>query len=562
MHQPTRLTGAQLCACLVVVSLAGRTAVGVQREQPVGSTTTILGRLVAADTNLPFRDATVSLQLLSSQPLAPGREGMDWMTQTGTPVDAEGRFEFPDVRAGSYRLVATPVQTAMRYVQGTYPDASTDGPRSFRVSSGHAPAEIVMLLPRGAAISGRVVDEHGAPQSHVSVNVRESLAAGRTRAPMGFAPSLGARTDDNGSFRLFGLQAGDYIVVAQPPAAPTGLTKGFPRSAVYPPTYYPAALSASEAGRLRVGPGDDHGPIEIVLQRSRLLTIRGVLVDSNGSPVSGLQVKLQKATSPIMSEGAASSFPTMEGGAFEIRLVAPGDYALTAFKYGGTRREFAWTPVSATADMDGVTVRLQPGVNVDGQVIFDTPPNGSVASLRIRPVEGAGAVQSPAIQVKDDGSFSLEHLFGPVVLRAEGWKGWQVKSVLYGGRDITDEPTELAPGTELRVTVTERLGTLAGVVTNERGEPVAAAVVMFAEDAALRHERSTMTKTVYAAANGRYVVDGLRAGRYIAVAVPREGASLSDATADYFDLLSKHGRPVVIRDREAEALDLTLFAVR
>ncbi len=149
-----------------------------------------------------------------------------------------------------------------------------------------------------------------------------------------------------------------------------------------------------------------------------------------------------------------------------------------------------------------------------------------------------------------------------MLLRAEGWPGWHVKSVLYGGRDITDEPTELAPGTELRVTLTDRLGQLSGVVRSERGDPIAAAVVVFAEDPDLRHERSTMTRMVYAAANGRYVVEGLRAGRYIAVAVPREAASLTDVNAAYFELLSKGGKPVQIRDREADALDLKLFAVR
>ena len=183
-------------------------------------------------------------------------------------------------------------------------------------------------------------------------------------------------------------------------------------------------------------------------------------------------------------------------------------------------------------------------------------------SLRIKPVGGAGASQSPAIQVKDDGAFALEHLFGPVLLRAEGWPGWHVQSVLYGGRDITDEPTELAPGTELRVTLSERLGTLTGAVTNSSGAPVAAAVIVFAEDPAFRHERATMTKMVYTAANGRYVVEGLRAGRYVAVAVPREASSLADATADYFDLLARQGTKVTIRDREAEALDLKVFAVR
>jgi hypothetical protein len=71
-----------------------------------------------------------------------------------------------------------------------------------------------------------------------------------------------------------------------------------------------------------------------------------------------------------------------------------------------------------------------------------------------------------------------------------------------------------------------------------------------------------MTKLVYTAATGKYVVEGLRPGRYIAAAVPRESASLSEATASYFEMLSKQGSAVEIRDREAEALNLKLVQVR
>jgi hypothetical protein len=371
-----------------------------------------------------------------------------------------------------------------------------------------------------------------------------------------------ARTDDNGTFRLFGLPAGEYIVLAQAPPVPTGRAGGLPRLATYPPTYYPAALSVAEAGKLRVRPGEEIGSVDIVLQRSRLVTVRGVVVDANGSPAFGAQIKLQKPDAAIVSELPNPLMRTAVDGSFEIRQVAPGDYALTASRYGGAVREFAWTPVSVSTDMDGVTMTLRRAVDVEGQVIFDTPPAGSRASLRIKPVGGAGGSQSPAIQVKEDGTFALEHLYGPVLIRAEGWPGWHVQSVLYGGRDITDEPTELAPGTELRVTLAERLGTLAGAVTNSSGAPIAAAVIVFAEDASFRHERATTTKTAYTDANGRYVIDGLRAGRYIAVAVPREASSLADATAEYYDLLARQGTRVSIRDREAEALDLKVFAVR
>jgi hypothetical protein len=46
------------------------------------------------------------------------------------------------------------------------------------------------------------------------------------------------------------------------------------------------------------------------------------------------------------------------------------------------------------------------------------------------------------------------------------------------------------------------------------------------------------------------------------VAVPREAASLTDVPAAYFEMLSKAGKPVQIRDREAEALDLKVFFLR
>ena len=39
-------------------------------------------------------------------------------------------------------------------------------------------------------------------------------------------------------------------------------------------------------------------------------------------------------------------------------VVAAGDYALTAYRYGGAIREFAWTPVSVSADLHGVVVKL------------------------------------------------------------------------------------------------------------------------------------------------------------------------------------------------------------
>ncbi len=78
-----RLTRAQLWASLVVVAFLGAPVRSASQQPPAAPGAIVRGRLVAADTNLPFRDATVSLQPLSSQP------PHAWARENG--VDAAGR---------------------------------------------------------------------------------------------------------------------------------------------------------------------------------------------------------------------------------------------------------------------------------------------------------------------------------------------------------------------------------------------------------------------------------------------------------------------------------------
>jgi len=200
------VTGLVAVAPLAAVAAAGDVADSSQQirvEQPAAlSGVTVQGRLIAADTRQPFRDATVTLQPVTAAPDSPVLEAIALVPSNGRPVDADGRFEFTDVPRGSYRILATPLQTAMRYVHTVYPQASPDGPRSFSVSADQAPAEILIALPRGAAISGRVVDEHGAPYSQVSVSVPGER--GRRRAWYNCSPRVPTTTGPFGSsvFRL------------------------------------------------------------------------------------------------------------------------------------------------------------------------------------------------------------------------------------------------------------------------------------------------------------------------------------------------------------------------
>jgi hypothetical protein len=71
-----------------------------------------------------------------------------------------------------------------------------------------------------------------------------------------------------------------------------------------------------------------------------------------------------------------------------------------------------------------------------------------------------------------------------------------------------------------------------------------------------------MTKVADAAADGTYRVAGVRPGRYLAVAVPRDGTMLADLTSAFLDRLENRATPIEIRGRESATLNLRLTAVR
>jgi hypothetical protein len=107
-----------------------------------------------------------------------------------------------------------------------------------------------------------------------------------------------------------------------------------------------------------------------------------------------------------------------------------------------------------------------------------------------------------------------------------------------------------------------RAATLAGTVKTPRGAPVDASIVLISEDSPAWHDRSTATRRTAAGDDGSYRFDGLRTGRYLVLATPREDGHLASLTPDDFELIARHATRVTIEEAEAKSLDLKRVRIR
>src|SRR5207253_7046275 len=136
------------------------------------------------------------------------------------------------------------------------------------------------------------------------------------------------------------------------------------------------------------------------------------------------------------------------------------------------------------------------GWSLTGQV---TGENGAASGIPNSRIKIIGVPSTPDADlkvggfddsgvVKDDGTFTVAGLFGPVRIRATLPAGWMVKSVLLNGRDITDPPIELGLSDgqrpAIQVVVTNRLTTITGQLVDNSGTPKPDSVVLIFPDSA------------------------------------------------------------------------------
>ena len=589
----------RLPAALAILALTLQVPVQPPRDpgrrpppDPTG-TATIRGHVVAADSGSPVAHASVTimpvdppLQLNSDSAVngAPGGVAPPVLRprpKTAT-TDSQGTFTFPNLPAGSYHIRASPSSYAAQYLSIAYgakkPSAfgTSDPGKQIDVADGQAIGNIMIALPRGSVIAGRVTDETGAPLARVQIRAALVMPGN----PRSFAIGNGS-TDDRGQFRLFGLQPGDYVItaegrnntfippnmLAQPEQDEVGLLT----------TYYPGTANEGEAQRVHVDAGAEISGADIRMMAGRLFHVSGTIVDSQGQPARA-SGSLQYRTSGMTTQ--SFGFSVDPQGHFQMQNVAPGEYRLVArsvingqpglpglvgIDQSAPIPETASVPLTVNGDVDDIYVRLSPGATITGQIQFDgepavpagnQPPQLRVSAQAGDPVNQMGLAPARPALVNPDLTFTLKGLQGESLLRTSA-PGTTLKSVLLGGEDITDTPHEFKDGERVIIVLTTHTSTVQGTVADDKGAPAMdASILMFSDDKATWHGNSVHMRRSSVDQIGQFRLQQVLPGNYLILAMPREALTMPLMDPSAFEQFVRYATPVAVGDGEQRTINL------
>jgi hypothetical protein len=231
----------------------------------------ITGRITDAASGAPITGARVTLTMVVDVP-----GGTFGRRPRTSAADANGDFTFDRLEPAQYILNVEKTSFA------SYPDGLGDGPpQRLTIDADHEELQLPIALKKGAVIVGRILSAPGAPEADIGVS---ALRRTDKFGPLGFVQNGGAQTNDLGEFRIAGLAAGDYIIVAS--VRRHGPFDAIPAAAAttFAPTYFPGTLDQNTARVITLEPGQAVTNVEFIIATVDAFHISGIAVDKAGRP--------------------------------------------------------------------------------------------------------------------------------------------------------------------------------------------------------------------------------------------------------------------------------------
>jgi len=531
-----------------------------QDPPPPAGMAAINGVIVRSDSGAPLAGATVELQVSIAGPKRSPYE---------TTSDVEGRFVFPSITPGNYRIVASTYATG--YVATAYgKNAANPAGTPLAVTDGQQLKGVKIAMTPTASITGRVIDRDGEPVPRAQVlALRPAYRDGRKVLQLIQA----IPANDLGEYRLFWLPPGHYYLSAKlespdqrgstsyvvlpglemkydsgrdPTIIRRPLEGGGIAEDVCVPVYFPGATDIRNARILELRPGDNLGGMHIDISAGRLPSrhIRGTAIDAaTGKPAPFIKVNVVPPNpGPIFFVPNAI---TDANGRFDIAGVAPGQYFLAAKLFfpnpsraGALNVDRASSPAFVPievggSDLEDIRIIAGPSVSLTGRVVIDgraTIPNDpALEQTRINAVrdpESAAFMDLTQALVTDvtrrepgriaDGSFGMNISPGRYRFNVSGLPpNMYVKSLRLGNTDLLAEPIVITsqPPNPIDAVFGTDAGSAEGTVLDAKRDPAAGAVAVLVPDAP-RRGRNDLYKVSNADASGKFRFQSVEPGNY------------------------------------------------
>jgi protocatechuate 3,4-dioxygenase beta subunit len=505
------------------ILLATAMALGAQAPtpgQPVTPRTPARDRQVAKGT------AVIRGHVLDAASGAPIRRARVMVFARSSPVtsqtDADGRFELREVPAGKHTLNVSKTGYLSLFATNNNKPLPP-----LEVKDGEVIERIVVRLARGGVVTGQVLDEFGEPFVGAQVRAMRYRYSSGQRQLMPASQFGGGFqnvfTDDLGAFRLYGLEPGEYYIVAQGGREfmPFGPAAAAPSEGPAQ-TYYPGTGNVAEARRVAVRAGRETQGVVFPIALARMSRVRGRVVTSNGEPFTGGVSVAMKDVGGGMSSYGSSVRPDST---FEVNNLAPGTYTLTARQndYPGSGADIETGRVVVTVngeELNDVVIATSRGATARGRIVTDdgTPASAISTSfnLMVRPVEpGTSMMGRIPSKVTSDGVFEITGLFDRVHLRPgfmsppnnSTGASWTLKAVLVDGQDVTDSGLDVRPGQVIEnidIVYTRKVSRVSGQLKNSRGEQATGWIVAFSSDEARWTPQSRYVRVSRPGPDGQY----------------------------------------------------------
>lgn len=396
-----------VCLAMSVGTAASQVARDAQGQVPAPTGTgAMMGTVTLAGTGQPVEGVRVTL---SGAELRGSRSAM---------TNDDGQFLFDKLPAGTYTVRGT----RTGHISGTYGQKQPGKPgTSIVLLAGQQLKDVTFEIAKGGVISGTVFDEKNRPSIGTPVRVMRWVIQSGERT---LTTAGSGTTDDRGTYRVYNLSPGDYVVSAVPrnsaseiltsadainmarmeELASRGLATGNLTLNVninelqgssqpvqgYAPVFYPGTAQLAGARAIRVGIAEEQLGIDFALQRVALTTVTGQVIVPGGQNPTTVQVRLLQAEGNALGMGQQSVRPNQTG-TFTFRSVVPGQYTVFAIATVNEPRGPNTVPAGVgqweSSPQPGTQRRIwaQSDLFVDG----NSPPVVSLTMREGMPVSGS-----------------------------------------------------------------------------------------------------------------------------------------------------------------------------